>query len=328
MQDDIGQTTSGSRHSSRPASRNTFDENVDLSESHYAHLHQNLASMDAIRSSPTGSHTYASALAASMSRSTTPDPRVGGARNNGHSDLVTGFSNMTLSGSGAIGSPSHYQNLDSPSSPFYNGGYMMNPASPTMMANSVNLPPLFDNAAVAAAMGGGFGLGSNRGGNHSPNALQVPLMDPLYLQNLRSTEYTAALNDATIDRELLALQKAYLAGLLSPQKSQYGLNHGYYGNSGYGLGMSYPGSPLGSSLLPNSAFGSGSPGRHGDRSLRFPYGIRNLVSESFTSSLLDEFKNNKTKCFELSEIVGHVVEFRFTFFFLCLKKKKKLICCI
>ncbi|KAF5780526.1 putative nucleic acid binding NABP [Helianthus annuus] len=79
----------------------------------------------------------------------------------------------------------------------------------------------------------------------------------------------SALNDAIIDRELLAIQKAYLAGLLSPQKSPYGLNHGNYGSPGYGLGMSYPGSPLGNPLLPNSAFGRGSPARHGDRSLRF-----------------------------------------------------------
>ncbi|MFS7938316.1 putative armadillo-like helical, nucleic acid binding NABP, pumilio domain-containing protein [Helianthus anomalus] len=38
-----------------------------------------------------------------------------------------------------------------------------------------------------------------------------------------------------------------------------------------------------------------------------------MVGESFASSLLDEFKSNKTKCFELSEIeiAGHVVEFRY-----------------
>jgi pumilio RNA-binding family len=35
------------------------------------------------------------------------------------------------------------------------------------------------------------------------------------------------------------------------------------------------------------------------------------LDESFPSSLLDEFKSNKTKCFELSEIAGHVVEFRY-----------------
>ncbi|MFS7966379.1 putative armadillo-like helical, nucleic acid binding NABP, pumilio domain-containing protein [Helianthus anomalus] len=54
--------------------------------------------------------------------------------------------------------------------------------------------------------------------------------------------------------------------------------------------MSYPGSPLGNPLLPNSAFGPDSPARHGDRSLRFS----------------SHFKSNKTKCFELSEIAGHV----------------------
>ncbi|XP_071685725.1 pumilio homolog 1-like [Rutidosis leptorrhynchoides] len=344
LQDDISQTASGSRHSSRPASRNTFDENVDLSESHFAHLHQNMASMDPLRSSPnhqvmsSGSHTYASALGASLSRSTTPDPQLVGRtaspRVNGPSDLISGLSGLTLSGNGmtdgiqntshlrngsyqyvgngspvnsymkgptngAGGSPSQYQNIDSPGSSLYNG-YMMNPASPTMMGG-LNLPPLFDNGA-------GFGLGSSRAGNHSPTGHQGPLMDPLYLQNL--SEYAAALNDATIDRELVTLQKAYLAGLLSPQKSQYGVNHGYYGNSGYGLGVGYPGSPLGCGLLPNSAFGSCSPVRHGDRSLRFPSGIRNLVGvESFASSLLDEFKSNKARCFELSEIAGHVVEF-------------------
>ncbi|KAK1415544.1 hypothetical protein QVD17_31327 [Tagetes erecta] len=347
IQDDMSQggSGSGSRQSSRPASRNTFDENVDLLDSHLGHI-QGMSSG--------GSHVY------SLSRSTTPDPQligraasprvpeVRGGRINGNSDLVTGFSGLNLSTNGMMdddsqlqarvqkasqlskgsyqymgksggiingsgGSP-QYQSHDSPRSSFQglggSGSYMMNPASPTMMSNHVsngNLPPFLDNSALAAAMGasamdsrgmgGAFGLGSSR------------VMDPLYVQNLRSNEYISALNDATIDRELLAIQKAYLAGLLSPQKSPYGLNHGYYGSPGYGHGMSYPGSPLGSPLLPNSAIGPGSPARHGDRSLRFPSGIRNLVGESFTSTLLDEFKSNKTKCFELSEIAGHVVEF-------------------
>jgi pumilio RNA-binding family len=35
------------------------------------------------------------------------------------------------------------------------------------------------------------------------------------------------------------------------------------------------------------------------------------LDESFPSSLLEEFKSNKTRCFELSEIAGHVVEFRY-----------------
>ncbi|KAI3731105.1 hypothetical protein L1987_62288 [Smallanthus sonchifolius] len=355
IQDDISQAASGSRQPSRPASRNTFDESVDLSDSHFGHLQR----------MPSGSHAYASVLGSSLSRSSTSDPQLT-ARSSSPlvpSDLVTSFSNFSLSSNGMVdeenqlqarvqkasqlgkgsyqhmgisggpingqgspvnsymkgpvngsgGSPSRYQNLDSPSSSFYGlgggGGYVMNPASPTLMANhvgGVHLPPLFDNASVAAAMGVSAMDARGMGGTNR-------LMDPMYLQNLRSSEYISALNDATIERELLAIQKAYLAGLLSPQKSQYGLNHGYYGNSGYGLGMSYPGSPLGIPLLPNSPIAPGSPARHGERSLRFPAGIRNLVGESFAglavSSLLDEFKSNKTKCFELSEIAGHVVEF-------------------
>jgi pumilio RNA-binding family len=61
--------------------------------------------------------------------------------------------------------------------------------------------------------------------------------------------------------------------------------------------------------------------------MRFPSGMRNFGS-SFGSwnsgmggkmdanlmpSLLEEFKSNKSKSYELSEIAGHVVEFRYTF---------------
>lgn len=243
-------------------------------------------------------------------------------------------------------------------------GHANNPGSPSMMGQlgSGNMPPLYESAAAASAFGGmdtrgmgqGLGLGPNmmasaaelqnlRAGNHSSaNALQMPLLDPLYLQYLRSNEYAAAqiaaLSDPAMNRDgisnsymdLLELQKAYLGALLSPQKSQYlgkssGLNHGYYGSPTMGVGMSYPGSPLGGPLLPNSPVGLGNPSRHGERNMRFS-SMRNLAGsvlgawhsnaggkfdEGFGSSLLDEFKSNKTKCFELSEIAGHVVEFRF-----------------
>ncbi|XP_043817118.1 pumilio homolog 1 isoform X3 [Manihot esculenta] len=269
---------------------------------------------------------------------------------------------------GRRGSPSDLQNADNTNSPFTNyslSGYPVNPSSPSMMGSQFGsgvLPPLFENVAAASAMGGA-GLDSralsalgpnlmaaaaelqNRAGNQTAGtALQMmPLMDPLYLQYLRSNEYTAAqlgaLNDPTVDREYLGnsyvdmLQKAYLGALLSPQKSQYGipylgksgsLNHNYYGNPAFGLGMSYSGSPIGGPLLPNSPIGSGSPVRHGERNMRFNSGLRNLsggvigswhsetggnLDENFPPSLLDEFKSNKTKCFELLEIAGHVVEF-------------------
>uniref|UniRef100_A0A803P127 PUM-HD domain-containing protein n=1 Tax=Cannabis sativa TaxID=3483 RepID=A0A803P127_CANSA len=267
-------------------------------------------------------------------------------------------------------SSSHYHNVDNSNSTYPNyglSGYAVSPTSPSMIGSpmgSGNLPPLFENAAAASAMGGldsgafggGLALGpsmmavaaelqnAGRLGNHNAGGMQVPMMDPLYLQYLRSNEYAAAqassLSEATMDREgmgnaymdLYGLQKAYLDALL-PQKSQFGvpymgksssLNQGYYGNPGYGLGMSYPGSPLAGTLMPNSPVGSGSPVRHSERNLRFSSGMRNMagglmggwhveaganLDENFPSSLLDEFKSNKTKCFELSEIAGHVVEF-------------------
>uniref|UniRef100_A0A2P2MFU7 Uncharacterized protein MANES_01G170300 n=1 Tax=Rhizophora mucronata TaxID=61149 RepID=A0A2P2MFU7_RHIMU len=176
------------------------------------------------------------------------------------------------------------------------------------------------------------------------SALQGPFVDPIYLQYLRTPEYAAqlaALNDPSADRNylgnsymnLLELQKAYVGALQSPQKPQYGVplgsktgasnQLGYYGNPAFGVGMSYPGSPLASPVIPNSPVGPGSPMRHNELNLRFPSGVRNLtggivgpwhldagsMSESFASSLLEEFKSNKTKCLELSEIAGHVVEF-------------------
>lgn len=279
-----------------------------------------------------------------------------------------GMDAPTLNGRGT--SSSHYHNVDSSNSSFPNYGlYGVSPPSPTMIGSpmgSGNLPPLFESAAAASGMGGldsgafggGLALGpsmlavaaelqnAGRVGNHSGG---MPLMDPLYLQYLRSNEYAAAqaaaLNDATMDREgmgntymdIFGLQKAYLGALLSPQKSQFAvpymgksssLNHGYYGNPAFGLGMSYPGSPLGGPLLPNSPVGSGSPVRHSERNLRYSSGMRNMagglmggwhseaggnLDDGFPSSLLDEFKSNKTKCFELAEIAGHVVEFRYVY---------------
>ena len=179
-------------------------------------------------------------------------------------------------------------------------------------------------------------------------ALQAPFVDPMYLQYLRTSEYAAAqlaaLNDPLVDRNylgnsymnLLELQKAYLGSLLSPQKSQYNVplggksgssnHHGYYGNPAYGVGLSYPGVSMANSVVSSSPVGSGSPIRHNEMNMRFASGMRNLagvmgpwhveagnMDESFASSLLEEFKSNKTKCFELTEIAGHVVEFRYTF---------------
>ncbi|CAJ1970918.1 unnamed protein product [Sphenostylis stenocarpa] len=255
------------------------------------------------------------------------------------------------------GSPAHYQNAEDISYPNYGmTGYTINPSSPPMMASQLgtgNLPPFFENAAAAAsalglngmdarALGRGVALqNSSRLGSHATGSTQqLPLMDPLYLQYLRSGDVAsaaqiAALNESVINREctdLLGLQKAYVESLITPQKSHFNvpyygksatLSPNSFGNPSYGLATSYPGSPLAGSLFPSSLYGPGSPMNQNERNMRLS-GMRNAaggfigawhseavgsLEENYASSLLDEFKSNKTKCFELAEISGHVVEF-------------------
>ncbi|XAR58964.1 hypothetical protein NMG60_11014562 [Bertholletia excelsa] len=266
----------------------------------------------------------------------------------------------TLNSKGSL--PSLYQQMDGSNPSILN--YGLGAYSPLMSGQlgTANVPPLLENFAAASAMAvpgmdsrvlGGLPSGSNlspvvseshnfnRIGNQmAGGALQTHLADPVYLQYLRTAEYAAALNDPSMDRNYLGnsymdlLQKAYMGTLLSPQKSQYSVpvgtksgssnHHHYYGNPAFGVGLSYPGSPLAGPVYPNSPGGPGSPLRHGELNMRLPSGMRNLagavggpwhlqtaynVEDHFGSSLLEEFKSNKTKCFELSEIAGHVVEF-------------------
>ncbi|KAJ0626497.1 putative armadillo-like helical, nucleic acid binding NABP, pumilio domain-containing protein [Helianthus annuus] len=388
FQDDLTRSSPPSRLPSRPASRNAF-ENSD--ETVGATGAQNSKGLSA-------SYSYAAALAASLSRSGTPDPQhisrvpspvptpIGGQRVNPNlkpqtpfdvgssqfkesEDLAAALSGMSLSNAvtgestkraqfdHSSGSNNLY--VDGSSNNFYGGwdpsysnygttGYSAN--SPQMMSSqgpSLNLPPLFENAAATANAMAFPGVESRFGmESQSPSRIAAQMagntsyIDPVYLQYLRTTEYAAAaqiaaLNDPTVGNSYLdLLQKAYLANISSPQKSQYGgpyggktaspNHHGYYGNPGLGLGLSYPGSPL-LSPLPNSPRGPGSPIRLGELNTRFSPQLRNLGGGggggimgpwhldggdgSFGSTLLDEFKSNKTKSFELFEIAGHVVEF-------------------
>ncbi|KAJ6798629.1 pumilio-like protein 1-like [Iris pallida] len=182
----------------------------------------------------------------------------------------------------------------------------------------------------------------NRLGNHLPaaaSALQLPRVDQQYLQYMKTVEYAsrdaANYKHSSVERgyvdssylELLGIQEAYLRTLLQPNK-QFGApylgksgasNHGYYRNAAFGMNMSYPGSPL-ASPIPASPVGSGSPVRHAEHSLRIPSGLSTYagawhsdpsgsLDDGYSSALLEEFKSSKTRCFELSDIVGHVVVF-------------------
>ncbi|KAE8797288.1 Pumilio-like protein [Hordeum vulgare] len=220
---------------------------------------------------------------------------------------------------------------------------------------SGSMPPLFESGAAASAIASlgsdSRNLGSNissppalslsdlhnlgRSNNQTATGLQSPLSDPFYVQYLKAAQYTAqeaaTYSDPYMERgfmgssyaDLTPVQKAYVEALL--QQKQYGMplgksvasNHGYYSNMGYGMGMAYPGSPLGSPVA--SPSGPGSPIRLGERNLRFPSNTRSLsgwnadpsgyMNGNFPSSLLDEFKSNKARSFDLAEIAGNVVEF-------------------
>ncbi|KAL6853653.1 hypothetical protein ACP4OV_019682 [Aristida adscensionis] len=262
----------------------------------------------------------------------------------------------TESSGGSPAQYQNFDSMSSAFSNYGLSGYPLSPGFPSMMNSVVSgsMPPLFESAAAASAIASlGTDL-RNPGSNILPSptlsltdvhaslsvnqtttGLQSPLSDPLYIQYLRATQYAqgaGSYGDPSLERDfmgsshadLTAIQRAYIDALLQQQK-QYGIplqakstasNHGFYGNMAYGMGMAYPGSPLGSPVA--SPSGPGSPFRLGERNMRFPSNLRNLggwnsasgyMNDNFPTSLLDEFKSNKARSFELAEIARHVVEF-------------------
>uniref|UniRef100_A0A0D9V7Q4 PUM-HD domain-containing protein n=1 Tax=Leersia perrieri TaxID=77586 RepID=A0A0D9V7Q4_9ORYZ len=215
------------------------------------------------------------------------------------------------------GSPAQHQNIDSMNSALLNYGlseYPLSPGLPSMMMNwgSGNMPPLFESAAAASALAS-LGADSRSLAQYTAQGT-ANYSDPSLERGFMGSQYG----------DLTTVQKAYIEALLQQQK-QYGTplgksttsNHGYYGNMAFGMGMAYPGSPLGSPVA--SPSGPGSPLRLSERNMRFPSNLRNLsgwnsdpsgyMNDNFPSSLLDEFKSNKARSFELAEIASHVVEF-------------------
>ncbi|KAH7669625.1 pumilio RNA-binding family protein [Dioscorea alata] len=204
------------------------------------------------------------------------------------------------------------------------------------------LPAMLNNQHGAGVALGGVAEGQylNRTGDQMLSGFQVPIAEPLYSQYAQgvsdSVTQATARPDPSFGRNFLGnphidlpgYQKAYLEALLAQQRLQYGMPfvsksglNGFYGNPAFGLGMHYQENPISSSIL--SSLGPGSPLRQNDRLSRFPSITRSstrgsaeswnldnsTIDEVFVSSLLDEFKNNKARSFELSDIVDHVVEF-------------------
>ncbi|XP_061986359.1 pumilio homolog 4-like [Populus nigra] len=189
--------------------------------------------------------------------------------------------------------------------------------------------------------GVGIGNGFNRLGNQVGSDLRSPVLDPCYTQSLQrmldyATHAVASSSEppvrdyfGTPEGDLDRIQKAYLETLLVQQKQQYelpiltksgGLNQGYHRNSSYNLSMPYPENSAVKSMLPSVGSGGFQSGRasHLASVMRSSMGgstgsrqsdIGCNAERKQSSSLIDEFKNNKTGSFELSDIVGHVVEF-------------------
>lgn len=173
---------------------------------------------------------------------------------------------------------------------------------------------------------------------------RVAALDPSLLRNYMGGGHVDMV-------ELQKNQLSAMLGYSAEQKSQFAragsmgipiasqksgsVSPAYYG-SPPGVGMvPFNNSPLTSPVLPGSPVGPGSFAmRRDERSMRLSSTSRtssgNMGSGSGTSyagwqgqktsetteevrgsSLLEEFKNSKTRRFELSDIAGHVVEFRY-----------------
>ncbi|XP_042044040.1 pumilio homolog 1-like [Salvia splendens] len=245
-------------------------------------------------------------------------------------------------------SASHYLNTASPnfSSPNFGlGGYT---ASPLLMGNQVGDSkalsggvPFESDLFVAAAEENYARLGNNAklGNLSTVDAFPMAHTDPSYLDYLIANGYSSvALDNQRMHVESLANppvdflgnRNAYFEASL--RRSQYGsgfgklstMNNGFHGNYAFGLGIPHLGNHIRSPMFPNCPIASGGSDRNVEQIMCFPSTLRNMahsfggpwpsehgcdLEESFATSLLDEFKGNKTRCLELAEIAGHVVEF-------------------
>lgn len=165
-----------------------------------------------------------------------------------------------------------------------------------------------------------------------------------------SARAAAVLNDPSVMRgymggnpvDVFEFQKNQLLGYAADQKAQYqrsgaigvpvasksgSVSPAYYGSPpGVGLVLPYGNSPLASPVLPGSPVAPTNMSRRDERGLRLASSRSASAVPSYPgwqsqrgsdagdevrgSSLLEEFKNSKTRRFELSDIAGHVGEFR------------------
>ncbi|XP_065870326.1 pumilio homolog 4 [Euphorbia lathyris] len=222
----------------------------------------------------------------------------------------------------------HHKNASIPSRDFAGhvaGAYSINQKLDSVLKNHLDEGSALRSNGIAPFNG----VGSQAG----PDLLS-PVMDSRYTQYPRTSNHSTHTNSqvrncfSTPRGNLDMIQKAYLEALIAQQNQQYesalvnssSLNQVYHRNSSYGHGMPYVGNAIANPVLPSVASGSFQNEQvgHFTSMMRNPMvgsigtwhpDVGNNMERSYTSSLLDEFKNNKARSFELSDIIDHVVEF-------------------
>ncbi|KAF3967579.1 hypothetical protein CMV_008432 [Castanea mollissima] len=206
------------------------------------------------------------------------------------------YSNVNSSGFGSSeASNFHHQSTNIPSMDFGShvpGAYTVNEKFNAVINGHI------DSAMTAP----GDGQLLHRPRNQVGPDLHSPAMDPRFIQYLqRTSDYVthavASPSDPSRGRsyfgtshgDLEGAQQAYLEALLAKQKQQYELSHLGFQNEQFSHFTSMMRSSMGGSIGPWLSDGN--------------------MEGRFASTLLDEFKTNKTRSFELSDIIDHVVEF-------------------
>lgn len=166
----------------------------------------------------------------------------------------------------------------------------------------------------------------NRLINQVASELHSPVMDPHYSQYLHTASSTAAPIDHSLIRNNFGTSNGdtaneYLAILLAQNRQKLGnlnaANSRFFESPSYDLGNMYLGNYLPSPSKNSRNFQNMRMSQSASASMmKAPFGglqgsSHVDIGSTAEVSLLEGFKNNKTRSLELSEIVGHVIEFRY-----------------
>ncbi|CAN8259855.1 unnamed protein product [Cochlearia groenlandica] len=194
------------------------------------------------------------------------------------------------------------------------GGYLVN--------NKLNSLAEHYSAEGSHLTGEGDRQSLNRLINQVASELHPQAMDPHYIQYLRTASATGSPNDHALLRNNFETSNgdtanAYLAMLLAQNRQQLGnlsaANSRLLENPSYDLSSMYLGNHL-PSPSKNSRNLQNMRMSQSASKMKVPFGglqgpSHADIGSTAEASLLEGFKNNKTRSLELSEIVGHVIEF-------------------